>query len=125
MDHTNVEAARRLAELLEQQGNATRASETYQMVAELDPFDGLAQARTGRLALQRRDSDRAIRAFRAALATNPADRAVAHLDLGEAYLLAGQVDEAKSQALAALEIAPSFERAQDLLLKIVGAEAAS
>jgi hypothetical protein len=35
--------------------------------------------------------------------------------------MAGQLGEAKRQALAALEIAPAFERAQDLLLKIVGA----
>jgi hypothetical protein len=32
------------------------------------------------------------------------------------------VDDAKRQVLAALEIAPSFERAQDLLLKIVDAQ---
>ena len=34
--------------------------------------------------------------------------------------IAGDAVEAKKQALAALEIAPAFERAQDLLLKIVG-----
>jgi len=43
----------------------------------------------------------------------------AHVDLAEAYVTAGRLAEAKSQTLAALEIAPSFERAQDLLLKIV------
>jgi len=32
---------------------------------------------------------------------------------------AGQLPEAKKEILAALEIAPSFERAQDLLLKVV------
>ena len=35
-----------------------------------------------------------------------------------AHLAAGQYADAKKQTLAALEIAPSFERAQDLLLKI-------
>ena len=45
--------------------------------------------------------------------------AAAHCDLGESYLLAGRLAEAKKHALAALEIAPSFERAQDLLLKVV------
>ena len=54
-----------------------------------------------------------------ALAAGPADRAAAHLDLAEAYLLAGQLPQAKQQTLHALEIAPSFERAQELLLKIV------
>ena len=62
-----------------------------------------------------------MRAFRAALASNPPDRAQAHVDLAEAYASAGQVPEAKKEILAALEIAPSFERAQDLLLKIVEA----
>jgi Tfp pilus assembly protein PilF len=70
--------------------------------------------------MRRKDTSVALRAFRSALATNPADRATAHTDLAEAYLLAGQNDAAKQQALAALEIAPSFERAQDVLLKVVG-----
>jgi Tfp pilus assembly protein PilF len=49
-----------------------------------------------------------------------ADVAVAHYDLAQAYLLSGQNAEAKQETLAALEVAPSFEPAQDLLLKIVG-----
>jgi Tfp pilus assembly protein PilF len=53
------------------------------------------------------------------LAANPADRVTALTDLGEAYLLAGNRAEAKRYTLEALEIAPSFDRAQDLLLKIV------
>ena len=60
----------------------------------------------------------ALRAFRSALATKPPDVAGAHTDLGEALLMAGQPAEAKRSTLDALEIAPSFERAQDLLLKI-------
>jgi hypothetical protein len=39
--------------------------------------------------------------------------------LAEAYLIAGRPVEAKKEALAALEIAPTFERAQDLLLRAV------
>ena len=66
------------------------------------------------------DGTLAVREFRAALATGPADKAAAHCDLGEAYLIDGKPAEAKREALAALEIAPSFERAQDLLLKTVG-----
>jgi Flp pilus assembly protein TadD len=84
-----------------------------------DPFDRDAQAGLGRLALRRKDTATALRAFRSALASNPPDRAQAHADLAEAYVSAGQLDEAKRQTLAALEIAPAFERAQDLLLKIV------
>jgi Tfp pilus assembly protein PilF len=60
-----------------------------------------------------------VRAFRSALAGNPPDRAQAHVDLAEAYLAAGRRAQAKTETLSALEIAPSFERAQDLLLKLV------
>ena len=38
--------------------------------------------------------------------------------------MAGQLGDAKRETLAALEIAPSFERAQDLLLKIITAQPA-
>lgn len=56
--------------------------------------------------------------FRVALAAGPIDKAAAHADLAESLFAGGQRDEAKREALAALEIAPTFERAQDLLLKL-------
>ena len=60
-----------------------------------------------------------IREFTAALALGPTDRAAAHCDLGESLLAKGRKADAKREALAALEIAPSFERAQELLLKSI------
>ena len=93
------------------------------MVA-LDPFDASAHTGWGRLALKKRDTAVATREFRAALLTGATDKAAAHCDLGESYLLAGLRAEAKKEALAALEIAPSFERAQELLLNAVGGAAA-
>jgi tetratricopeptide (TPR) repeat protein len=72
--------------------------------------------------MRQKNIDVAIRAFRSAIAAGPADKATAYLDLAEAHFAAGQVADAKRQALAALEIAPSFERAQDLLLKTVEAQ---
>jgi tetratricopeptide (TPR) repeat protein len=121
VDGDDVESARKLASLLDPARDPERAARAYGRVVALDPFDGNAEAVTGRLALARRDGDVALHAFRAALATAPADVASAHLDLGEAYLMTGNQAEAKKQALAALEVAPSFERAQDLLLKVVDA----
>lgn len=96
-----------------------RSTAAWERVVALDPFDGLAQTNLGKLALERHDAETAVRAFRVALATTPADRAAAHVDLAEAYVLNGQLPEAKRQTLFALEIAPSFEKAQELLLKIV------
>ena len=68
--------------------------------------------------MKRKDVPLALRSFRSALAAGPQDRAAAHTDLGEALLATGDRAGAKTQSLEALEIAPSFERAQDLLLKL-------
>ena len=88
-------------------------------VVALDPFDATAHTGLGRLALKDKDAATATREFKAALLTNVPDKAAAHCDLAEAYLVAGRPADAKKEALAALEIAPTFERAQDLLLRAV------
>ena len=125
VDSADVESARQLAALVEPLGDAVRTAAAYELVAELDPFDVQAQAVVGRHALQQRDAARALRAFRSAMAAGPADRATAHLDLAEAYFMAGQFGDAKRETIAALEIAPSFERGQDLLLQTIEAQADS
>ena len=62
----------------------------------------------------------AEREFRAALDAGAVNLADAHCDLGEVLLAQGRTDEARRQAIRALENAPTFERAQELLLKAVG-----
>jgi tetratricopeptide (TPR) repeat protein len=122
-DHTNVEAARELVRLLAVAPTPERARliAAYKRIVAIDPFDPAAHARLGRLLLDEgQDTDRAIRELRAALAAGPVDRAEVHVDLAEAYLASRQPAQARRQTLAALEIAPAYERAQDLLLKIVG-----
>ncbi len=120
VDPSDVAAARTLASLLEPMGDATRTVDAFARVVAADPFVAKAQAAGGRYALSRKDTQAALRSFKSALALNPPVRASAHTDLAEAYVQAGQTAEARREILAALEIAPSFERAQDLLLKIVG-----
>jgi tetratricopeptide (TPR) repeat protein len=122
VDSSDVEAARRLAGLIAPLGDEARTAAAYERVAGLDPFDAQAQSAVGRYALKQKDGPRAVRALRAALAAGPADKATAHVDLAEAFLMVGQFGDAKRETLAALEIAPSFERAQDLLLRIVTAQ---
>jgi tetratricopeptide (TPR) repeat protein len=121
-DHTAIEPARRLAALAEKAGDSRAMSLAYERVVSLDPSDAVAHTGLGRLALETKQVDVAIREFKAALALGPADRAGAHCNLGEAYLAKGLAADAKREALAALEIAPTFERAQELLLKAIQSE---
>ena len=118
-DHTAIEPARRLATLAQKAGDEKALAAAFDRIVELDPFDAQGHTGLGRIALKRGDPEIAMREFKAALAVGPADVAAAHCDLGESYLAAGRRADAKREALAALEIAPSFERAQDLLLKVV------
>jgi tetratricopeptide (TPR) repeat protein len=122
VDHYNVEAARLLAKLVSESGDQTRAMDAYARVVSTDPFDGVAQQNLGRLRFIRGDTEAAIRAFRAVLATAPPDMAQAHLDLAEVYFHVNDTTAAKREVLAALEIAPAFERAQELLLAIIERE---
>jgi tetratricopeptide (TPR) repeat protein len=119
-DHTNVEAARKLATIARGANDEAVLTFALTRIVALDPFDTSAHTGWGKIALKRKDSAVAIREFRAALATGTPDKAAAHCDLGESYLLAGQKPEAKKEALAAMEIAPSYERAQELLLNASG-----
>ncbi len=118
-DHAAVEPARRLAAIAEKEGNIEAASLAYDRVVSLDPFDAAAHTSLGRIAMKLHQNDTAVREFRAALALGPADRAAAHCDLGEAYLALGRAADAKREALSALELAPTFERAQELLLRAI------
>jgi tetratricopeptide (TPR) repeat protein len=116
--HTDVESARQLASLLDAAKEPGRARTALERVVAVDPFDARAQAALGQLALKAGHTAEAIRSFRVALAGKPLDRASAHADLAEALLLAGQRDEARQQVMEALMVAPTFTRAQDLLLKL-------
>jgi tetratricopeptide (TPR) repeat protein len=118
-DHAAIEPARRLARLAEQAGDAESARFAYERIVSLNPFEPEGHLGAGRLALKRGDAGTAVREFKVALLAGVQDKAAARCDLAESYLLAGRPAEAKKEALAALEIAPSFERAQELLLKAV------
>ncbi len=121
VDFANVQAARQLAGLLKASGveDPARLRPVYERIIALDPYDADAHRTLGQLAMDRGDLDAAAREFRAVLALGPVDAAAAHTDLAECYWRAGRRPEAKKQTMAALEIAPTYERAQELLLKIV------
>jgi tetratricopeptide (TPR) repeat protein len=123
VDFDNIGAARQLAGLLREAGitDPAQLRPVYERIAAIDPFDSEAHGMLGRLAMQRNEPAVAEREFRAVLALNPVDRAAAMTDLAESYLRGGKRAEARKQTLAALEIAPSYERAQSLLLELVDA----
>ena len=123
--NTDLDSARLLARQLEQAGGNTsnisaRLMGAYERIGALDPFDAANHSALGRLKMQGGDPGTAVREFRAAIATGALDSAAAHCDLAESYLALGEKTLARRAVLAAIEVAPGYPRAQDLLLKLVG-----
>jgi tetratricopeptide (TPR) repeat protein len=121
VDYDNLDAARRLASLMKEAGvkDSAPLREVHERIVALDPYDAESHGVLGRLAIDRNDADTAVHEFTLVLALKPVDRAAAHTDLADSYFRAGRKAEARKQTLAALEIAPTYDRAQELLLKLV------
>lgn len=119
-DFDNVEVARQLAALLRDNKitDPARLHPVYERIVAIDPFDADAHAVLGRLLMQMNQADAAVREFKAVVALGPVDQAAAYTDLAEGYYRSGKRAEARKQTLAALEVAPSYERAQNLLLEL-------
>jgi cellulose synthase operon protein C len=117
--HTAIDSARKLMTLGRQANQPARARAGAERVLLLDPFDGAAHAEVGRAALAAGDIPAAIAALERGLALRPADVVTQHTDLAEAYLRAGRPEDARKHAILALEQAPRFERAQEILLQVV------
>jgi cellulose synthase operon protein C len=119
---TDLESARLLAKQLEQAGgdNASSLTNVYELISALDPFDAQNHLALGRLKMQAGDPQTAITQFRAAIAAGPLDAAAARCDLAESYIAVGDKAAAKKEILGAMEIAPGYPRAQNLLLKVIG-----
>ncbi|HLG17315.1 MAG TPA: tetratricopeptide repeat protein [Blastocatellia bacterium] len=118
---TDFEALKKLARLRLAEGDNDRAIEALGAAFYIHPFDAALHKLAGDVYLGRGDSRRAVREFRVAVALKPPDLAGAHYDVARALDAAGERTEAKRAVLRALEIAPGFEKAQELLLKLRGA----
>ena len=122
-DHANVNAARKLAALAgDNPAAADDRDYALRLIADLDPFDAGAHVQLGRRLVAKSSWQPALIEFQAALALGPPNLAEAHTDLGEVLFRLGRKDEAKRHIIVALQQAPSYARAQDVLLAILGRE---
>ncbi len=118
-EETNLEGHWRILRLSLKLGQMESAGEALEALLALQPLDREVQRHVGEFSLRQNQPERAVRAFSAVLHLNPPDRAEAHYQLAQALLAAGALKEARREVLRALEIAPGFEKAQVLLLKLV------
>jgi cellulose synthase operon protein C len=115
---TGVESLKKLAAWEQESGNAKQARTTLATLNYIYPEDEETHRRLGTLLLEAGDADGAVREGKALLALRPADAAESHYELAKALKAAHRVDEAKDQVVLALEAAPGFKPAQQLLLQL-------
>jgi len=111
------------AELWVELGNPVAAARALEKVVEIVPFDMGPHQALAELYEEMEEPQGAVLERRAILALDPTDRAEAHYRLAVALAEAGDRAGARSQVLRALEIAPSYEAALELLLALRGGDA--
>jgi Tfp pilus assembly protein PilF len=117
----DVTALLRLIELQQEAGDAAAVLATAKRLKAVNPLLPQLHHAITRAAEQAGDDDAALSAWQARLALGENDMAEAHYRL--AKLLQRRNDpQAKREVLKALEIAPRFQAAQQLLLDLVGPE---
>ncbi len=114
----DYEAHIELAGILESLGDAAGATSALERAIYINPFDMGLHMRLASYSAEMGDWSKAIRERKAVLSLDPVDRADALYQLALAYFESGDLASARRTVLRALEDAPGFERAQDLLLEI-------
>ena len=108
------------ADLRERRRDAVGAMAALERLLWISPYDNALHDRLATLAAARGDHVRALRERRAVLANQPADLLTARYELARALAGSGDIAGARREVLQVLEQAPSFEKAQLLLLELRG-----
>jgi tetratricopeptide (TPR) repeat protein len=119
-DQNSLATLKALANLRAKIGDRAGAVEALRLSFYVSPFDYAAHAQAGQLSLEEKQYEQALSEFQVTIALDPPNVAEANYNLASAYHFLGKQPEAKHAVLRALEAAPSYEKAQELLLKIVG-----
>jgi tetratricopeptide (TPR) repeat protein len=107
-----------LAELRLSLADSAGAADALDQAMYVDPTDPAIHQRLADLAEGLRRPALAVREWRALVALEPADPAVAYYRLARAELAAGDPEAARRAVLRALEQAPGYEPALELLLTL-------
>jgi tetratricopeptide (TPR) repeat protein len=109
----------KLAELLEESGDKAGAARALEGAMYVRPMDLKGHSKLGSLMLELKQYSNAAREYETLIALKTPDRAAAYYLLAQSYLGDGKRAEARKAVLNSLDIAPSYEPAQKLLVEIL------
>lgn len=118
----DYDSAMILADAALDEGNFEKTAYYIDRAIQVDPYRSDVHELKALYADRINDSDLAVTEYEVLMRLEINDPVEAHTKLAEAYLRNGQAAKAKQNVLYALEIAPSFQRAQQVLLESVDRE---
>jgi tetratricopeptide (TPR) repeat protein len=105
-------------------GESEAALEVLQDVIWSDPFMEEVHLQLGDLYLETGNAPKALREYEVLLALDPIDKAQANLKLATAYRALGDGEHTMEYLMTALDLAPQYRPAQQLLLELTRESAA-
>jgi len=114
----NPVSLKQLADLEAEAGNKKAAAAAIEKLNLIFPKDEIAHQKLGGWYMDLNNPQAAVREFGAVLASGTVDQAGAQYNLARAYKAAGKKDEALDHLYLALEAAPAFKPAQQMLLEL-------
>jgi cellulose synthase operon protein C len=120
LDESALNASLQEATVRKQMNDSIGEARALEVAVQIFPYDIEVHQRLAALYAGQKNFAGNVRERRAVLALKPVDMAAAHYELAKAYLLANDRTNARTQVLRALELAPAFTDAQELLLLIRG-----
>ncbi|HEY3937761.1 MAG TPA: hypothetical protein VGL97_10040 [Bryobacteraceae bacterium] len=118
MGGKSPQVLKKLASVEQETRNVKQAEVTLEKLNYIYPEDEEIHRKLSSLLLASGDASGAVRESQAVLALKPADTAESHYELAKALHAAHRLSEAKDQVVMALEAAPGFKPAQQLLLQL-------
>jgi tetratricopeptide (TPR) repeat protein len=118
LDENDYDANLKLAQLLEQAGDTAGAAAALERAVWISPYEIALHEKLAELLAATGQTDKVVLEREAVVALKPVDRAEALYQLARAHFEAGDRAAARREVLRALEQAPSFQKAQELLLRI-------
>ena len=115
---SNVDLLKKLARLESDSHQSKQAELTLTKLTYIYPEDEESHRMLAGLSLASGDVNTAVRENEAVLALKPGDAAQSHYELAKALYAAHRLSDAKNQTVLALEAAPDFKPAQQLLLQL-------
>jgi tetratricopeptide (TPR) repeat protein len=118
LSESNYTALVREADILEELDRPAEAAAALDKAVQVWPYEIVLHERLATMMSSLQNHVAAVRERSAVLALNPSDRASAFYELAVAQRDAGDAAAARRSVLRALEIAPNFDSALELLLEV-------